>query len=227
MMKFRFMRRLRGLVYSDEMLARSRQGDDAEFTTLLPRDTMRTWDPFNRSLYVSSRVFMTHHLLGAHGDRALMAHSVEGRYPFLDRDVQEFLASAPPRLKTRWHSEKYLLRRAMRNRLPREVVRRRKKPFFAPVGIPFLGDSATDEIREVLTPGRLREFGYFDPKRVAQLIRQLEARKNTIATDKGDNLRFDRNVIERTMLGMALTFVVSTQLLEQMIRDGRFHSSVL
>jgi asparagine synthase (glutamine-hydrolysing) len=225
MMKFRFMRRLRDMVYSNEMLANSRRGDDAEFTTFLPRKTMDTWDPFNRSLYVSSRVFMTHHLLGAHGDRALMANSVEGRYPFLDRDVQEFLASVPPTIKTRWYSEKYLLRRAMRNRLPAEVIRRRKKPFLAPFGTPFVGDSATEEIREALSPGRLSEFGYFDPKRVAQLIRQLETQKKTIEADTGDHLRFNRSVIERTMLGMALTFVVSTQLLEQMIRDGRFHSS--
>ena len=222
MMKFRYMRSIRKLVYTDEMLSRADQCDDSEFTSYLPRETMQRWDLLNRSLYVSSRIFMSHHLLGAHGDRALMANSVEGRYPFLDRAVQELLATVPPKYKTRWCTEKYLLRRMMVGRLPKEVIRRRKQPFLAPFGTPFVGDSATEEIRELLSPNNLKAFGYFSPKKVVGLIAAVEAHKHTPASTRGDQLKFRRHVIEQTVRGMALTFVVSTQMLEHMLRSGQF-----
>jgi asparagine synthase (glutamine-hydrolysing) len=120
------------------MLARQRGLADAEFLDL-PRERMKRWDQYNRTLYISSRVFMTNHLLGAHSDRALMAHSVEGRYPFLDRTVQEFLGQVPPVLKGSWHTDKLLLRRAMARRLPQATLRTAKKPFLAPFGTQFVG----------------------------------------------------------------------------------------
>ena len=50
--------------------------------------------------------------LCSQGDRMLMAHSVEGRFPFLDHRVVEFANSLPPRLKLRGLTEKYILRKA-------------------------------------------------------------------------------------------------------------------
>jgi asparagine synthase (glutamine-hydrolysing) len=221
MAKFLYFRMVRELVYSDEMLARQRRLSDAEFIDL-PLDRMRRWDLLNRTLYLSSRILMTNHLLGSHGDRAVMANSVEGRHPFLDRSVQEFLGTVPPAIKTRVFSSKFLLRRAMEGRLPREVIRRRKKMFLAPFGTPFVGEDATDEIRDLLRPERIREFGYFDPEKVGRLVGRMEAVKDEIARDPGDNFRLRRHVIERTVQGMAMNFVVSTQMLEDMVRRGEF-----
>ncbi len=220
MMKFRYMRLVRAMVYTDDMLARSSRASDAEFTTALPLETIKTWDPLNRSLYISSRVFMAHHLLGAHGDRALMANSVEGRYPFLDRRVQELLAGVPPKFKTTWNTDKLLLRRAMAHRLPDEVIKRRKKPFLAPFGTPFVGDTATDLIRELMTPRMLKEYGFFDPAKVTTLTAAVEALDaQPVSSKPADPLKFTRSSIENTVHGMALTFVVSSQLLEYMTRD--------
>ncbi len=224
MMKFRYMRMLRAMLYTDDMLARSQQADDREFTTALPRETLKTLDPLNRSLYVSSRVFMANHLLGAHGDRALMANSVEGRYPFLDRRVQELLATVPPKFKTRWTTDKYLLRRAMADRLPDEVIKRRKKPFLAPFGTPFVGETATELIRDLLSPRMLREYGFFDPTKVQTMIASVEAQASRPMPSKPtDPLKFSRSSITDTIHGMAVTFVVSTQILEYIVR-GRFQT---
>jgi asparagine synthase (glutamine-hydrolysing) len=221
MAKFLYFRMVRELVYSDEMLARQGRLSDAEFIDL-PLDRMRRWDRLNRTLYLSSRIFMTNHLLASHGDRAVMAHSVEGRHPFLDRAVQEFLGTVPPTVKTHAFSSKFLLRRAMEGRLPREVIRRRKKMFLAPFGTPFVGQDATDEIRDLLRPEKIEEFGYFDPEKVGRLVGRIEAIKDEIATDPGDNFRLRRHVIERTVQGMAMNFVVTTQMLEDMVRRGEF-----
>ena len=221
MTKFLYFRLVRELVYSDAMLARQRGLSDAEFIQL-PRERLQRWDLLNRTLYISSRVFLSNHLLGSHGDRAAMAHSVEARHPFLDRAVQEFLGTVPTPLKARLTGNKCLLRRAMEGRLPRQVTRRRKKMFLAPFGTPFVGDDATDEIRELLRPERLREFGYFDPAKVGHVAARLRDIKASLAEDRGNGFRLSPCVIERTVLGMAMNFVVTTQLLEDQVRRGRF-----
>jgi asparagine synthase (glutamine-hydrolysing) len=223
MMLFHNWRALRRLTYSASMLERSERASDAELVEL-PRQRILGWDPLNRSLYVSSRIFLQGHLLATHGDRVLMANSVEGRYPFLDRTVQEFLARVPPSLKMAPNgflpTSKYLLRRAMRDRLPEEVLRRRKKMFLAPFGTPFVGLDAPEYARELLSERALRAYGYFDPLRVRAIAKELEGLKAGLGRDRGEHVRFGRRVWLRTLYGMALTFVLSTQLLESYVRDG-------
>jgi asparagine synthase (glutamine-hydrolysing) len=221
MMKFFYFRMLRDLVYSDDMLRRQQSHSDEELVDL-PRADMARWDQYSRTLYLSSRIFMTSHLLGSHGDRALMANSVEGRYPFLDRQVQEFLGRVRPDYKTRWYREKILLRRAMAGRLPGEVLRRQKKPFLAPFGTPFVGDDATEYIRHLLAPATIAKFGYFDPEKVAKVSQYLLGQKQAVAEDRGESMRSSRAATERVVSGMALTLVVTTQMLEDQVRSGKF-----
>jgi asparagine synthase (glutamine-hydrolysing) len=223
MMLFHNWRALRRLTYSAGMLERADRASDAELIDL-PRQRILRWDQLNRSLYVSSRVFLQGHLLATHGDRVLMANSVEGRYPFLDRTIQEFLARVPPSLKMAPNgllpTSKYLLRRAMRDRLPEEVVHRRKKMFLAPFGTPFVGFDAPEYVRELLSERALREYGYFDPLKVGAIAKEMESLKGELGKDRGEHVRFGRRVWLRTLYGMALTLVLSTQLLESYVRDG-------
>lgn len=212
MLQFFYWRRIRERVYSREMLERQASLSDVDFIAL-PREEMRRWDPLNRSLYVSSRIFMVGHLLGVHGDRALMTNSVEGRYPFLDRKVQEFLATVPPHLKTRPRTAKYLLRLAMKNHLPRETVNRRKKPFQAPIGTPFVGDDAPDYARELLDPRAIDDYGYFDAGKVRVIIDRLEKVKKSRGIAASQSHWSD---------SCALMFVLSTQVIENQLRQGRF-----
>ena len=83
-------------------------------------------------------------------------------------------------------------------------------------------DVSRDEIRELLRPERLREFGYFDPAKVARVAAHLHGIKASLAEDRGSGFRLTPRVIERTLLGMAMNFVVTTQLLEDQVRRGRF-----
>lgn len=224
MMKFLYFRMIRPMVYSRDMLRRQEGLDDSDLLDL-PRERMRPWDQYSRTLYLASRVFMTGHLLGSHGDRALMANSVEGRYPFLDRQVQEFLGTVPPHVKTRWHAEKYLLRKAMAGRLPESVIRRHKKPFLAPFGTPFIGKDAGEYIPDLLQPRAIRDFGYFDPAKVQRVVEYLTKAKDSIARETRDSMRPGKENVQRLVYGMALTFVASTQVLEDHIRQGRFEDT--
>ncbi len=66
-------------------------------------------------------------------DRMSMAVSLEARVPFLDHELVEFAAALPERFKMRRGRGKFILRRAMRGRLPRRVLTRRKQGFGMPV----------------------------------------------------------------------------------------------
>ena len=73
------------------------------------------------------------YLLSSQGDRMLMAHSVEGRFPFLDRDVVALADSLPAAYKLRVLDEKHVLKRVADGRSSRRRSSRRKKqPYRAP-----------------------------------------------------------------------------------------------
>ena len=74
--------------------------------------------PLGRAQYLEVKTFLQGYLLHSQGDRMLMAHSVEGRFPFLDHRIVEFAARLPDRLRLRVLREKYLLRRAVAPLLP-------------------------------------------------------------------------------------------------------------
>jgi asparagine synthase (glutamine-hydrolysing) len=76
-------------------------------------------------------------------DRMSMAHSVEVRPTFLDHRIIEFAATLPPELKIRGSKQKFLLKEAMRTRLPKAVLTRPKMGFDIP---------AHDWFRTILRP---------------------------------------------------------------------------
>jgi asparagine synthase (glutamine-hydrolysing) len=66
-------------------------------------------------------------------DRISMAHSLEVRPPFLDQRIVDFAASLPERFKLRGWNSKYVLRRLMKDKLPRSVLQRPKIGFDVPI----------------------------------------------------------------------------------------------
>lgn len=99
----------------------------------------------------------------------LMAHSVEGRFPFLDPNVVALAASLPPSHKLRGLDEKHVLKRASDGLVPPEIVRRTKQPYRAPDALSFAGDAAPEWAHDLLGERAVREAGVFDPVQVARL----------------------------------------------------------
>ena len=102
-------------------------------------------------------------------DRASMACSLEVRPPLLDRRVVELAARLPDRLKLRRLTTKYVLKRALRGRLPAEILTRKKKGFGVPFGRWFRAELAP-LLAEVLSPDVVRKQGLFRPEKVTRLI---------------------------------------------------------
>jgi asparagine synthase (glutamine-hydrolysing) len=69
-----------------------------ELETLIPDDFKR-WHPLNEAQYIEIKLLLAGYLLCSQGERMTMAHSVEGRYPFLDHRVAGFASRIDPKLK--------------------------------------------------------------------------------------------------------------------------------
>ena len=100
-----------------------------------------------------------------------MSTSLESRVPFLDHKLVEFAMGIPADLKVRNMSGKYLLRRAMSERVPREVLNRSKKGFPTPIR-PWLRNQLFDKVSAILTDGRMAERGIVRPDAVQRLLEE-------------------------------------------------------
>ncbi|MBN1908298.1 MAG: asparagine synthase (glutamine-hydrolyzing) [Pirellulales bacterium] len=156
------------------------------------------WRPFCQAQYLETVILLPGYLLASQGDRMAMAHSVEGRFPFLDHRVAELAGRVPPKLKMRGLTEKYLLKRACRDIVPEEVLNRTKQPYRAPDAKCFFdGEAAApDYVDELLSPERLAREGLFRPEAVQRLVQKARSGKLIGASDN-----------------MALVGILSTQIL--------------
>jgi asparagine synthase (glutamine-hydrolysing) len=89
-------------------------------------------------------------------DRASMMHSLEVRAPFLDVDLVDFVRRIPSNYKLRHGTTKYILKKALKDILPANILHRRKKGFGPPIGAWF--KSGALEIDDVRFPGLNGEF---------------------------------------------------------------------
>jgi asparagine synthase (glutamine-hydrolysing) len=112
-----------------------------------------------------------------YADRNSMAHSIEARLPFLDHRLVELCFSLPPETRIENGRTKALLRHALRDRIPAEVLARRDKIGFATPESEWLRDL----IPEVLSSPSFAERGYVRPERLAPLL-QANERGDVAAT---------------------------------------------
>lgn len=119
-----------------------------------------------RRSYIDYKLRLSDHLLTEHGDRMFFSHSVEGRHPFLDQKLLEFVATIPDKYKLHGVNEKYILKKAGEGIVPDEILKRKKFPFQAP-GMSSMINNTKD--MPFLSDSMIRKYGVFDPARVQQL----------------------------------------------------------
>ncbi len=153
------------------------------------------WSPLARAQHLEIDIFLSHYLLSSQGDRMGMAHSIEGRFPFLDFRLTEFCNRLDPRLKLRVLAEKRLLKAAAEPWLPELIRGRVKRPYRAPVHRSFFHEGAPDYVRELLGPRALKDSALFRLAPVAQLVAKMSKGAPVGETDD-----------------MALAGILSTQL---------------
>ena len=194
--------------YADATVASLHQNPPPDILESLP-SRFSSWDPLAQAQYLEVTTLLSPYLISSQGDRMLMAHSVEGRFPFLDPEVVDFCNSLPDDYKLRILDEKHILKKMADGKLPNQIIRRQKQPYRAPDAISFVGRNAPDYVGEMLSEETLAEAGVFNVARVRLLYDKCVKRGSesnvSSAFSNTDN--------------MALVGILSTQLLhDQYIR---------
>jgi asparagine synthase (glutamine-hydrolysing) len=131
--------------------------------------------PVNQSLYLWAKAVLPSYVLAVLGDRMEMAHSVEGRLPFLDHHVVELVRDLPVSQKIRGVTEKYVLREAARPVLTATVYGRHKHPFLAPPAALSPGERLYELVQETLRGPALASLPFYDRAQVIALLDGLPA----------------------------------------------------
>jgi asparagine synthase (glutamine-hydrolysing) len=189
----------------------------AALLTSLPPGFER-WTHLARDQYLEVRTLLSSYLLSSQGDRMLMAHSVEGRFPYLDREVTALADSLPDGYKLAGLDEKYVLKCVARDLLPADILTRKKQPYRAPDALSFVGLDAPAWVAEAMSERALARAGVFDPGVAGQLYRKCLGRRDESQFSNTDN--------------MAMVGILSTQLLHESfvasgvraVRPATFHT---
>jgi asparagine synthase (glutamine-hydrolysing) len=122
----------------------------------------------DRLLLLNLRTYLLDDLLPK-VDRMAMAHALEVRSPFLDTALVELAMRLPPSTKLRGFSLKRVLKTAMSDVLPPQVLRRRKHGFGLPLDKWFRNE-LSGYVQSRLLPGSARLRSYLQPDAVDQMV---------------------------------------------------------
>src|SRR5438874_6650879 len=116
-------------------------------------------------------------------DQMSMAASIESRVPYLDHELVEHVAAIPGRFKLRGWQTKAVLRAALRDLVPRQILTRGKMGFPVPVG-KWLRGPFWPIVEEFVLGPRALDRGLFKP----DTLRRLAEEHRTGAREHGDRL---------------------------------------
>ena len=140
----------------------------------LPKNYLQ-WSALAQAQYLEIRTFLSPYLLSSQSDRMSMAHSVEGRFPFLDHRLVEFCSALPSDVKLRGLTEKWLLKKYGRKLVPKEIWQRNKRPYRAPVYRSFFSGESPEYLKELLSEEKINQFGFFRTDRVKHLLKKASS----------------------------------------------------
>jgi len=141
-----------------------------QFLNHLDFNQLNGINPVHAAMYSLSKSMMPNYVLMTLGDRMEMAHSLEGRVPFLDHQVVEFVKQLPIELKIHQMQEKYILREAIRPFVIEEVYKRQKHPFLAPPSVLDPKAKFYQLVQDTLRGQLIKDVPFFDYKKVCLFL---------------------------------------------------------
>jgi hypothetical protein len=132
--------------------------------------------------YFSIKRTLLNILLKVFGDRSEMAHSVEGRTPFLDHYLVDYVNHLPTNIKLKLINgkliEKYILKEVARPYITAEVYQREKHPFLAPPTFLNRNSKIYQYIQEILNSRDMKDLEHiFNIEQIRKNLKQLQLRQ--------------------------------------------------
>jgi asparagine synthase (glutamine-hydrolysing) len=124
----------------------------------------------NKLLYLDTRVMLPDNLL-LFNDKMTMAHSIENRVPFLDKDLVAFVESLPRHFKLRGKTRKYLEKKAALKWLPESVINRKKRGFETPI-VDWFRDELYGELTGMFSESDSLSTRYFNKDALMWILDQ-------------------------------------------------------
>ena len=157
---------------------------------VLPADAddavLACWEPYRQAVegldelgglqYLEVRSSLPDELL-MYGDKLSMTHGLEGRVPFLDRAVVEYVQRLGPRFKVRTGQRKWLHRRVCRRFLPEKIIRRKKRGFAVNVVDAWFHEAAAGRMEARLLDESSGLYHYLNPRAVRRLLDEHRAKR--------------------------------------------------
>ena len=138
-------------------------------------DAMEGCDPLDRISAIDIRTYFIADLM-VKNDRTFMAHSIEGRFPYMDRILLEFAQTIPPGLRIKGLKRRHMQKQAMKRLMPKPIQNRGNFGLEMPHSTWF-----TSELRDFaegwLTRDRIAALGFIDPDVALKLWSEHQQRK--------------------------------------------------
>ncbi len=138
------------------------------------------WDPLAQAQYIEITTLLSTYLISSQGDRMLMAHSVEGRFPFLDVDFMQFCNELPAEYKLAFLEEKRILKKVAVGLIPEAIIHRKKQPYRAPDASCFLSQDTPAYVQELFSERVLKTTGIFNPEAVRGLFNKCISKRDKV-----------------------------------------------
>lgn len=176
---------------------------------ILPNN-FHSWTILQKNQFLEMKSLLSGYLLSSQGDRMSLAHSVEGRYPFLDHRIVEKVFYYKDSFKLNKLFQKYLLKETFKEKIPTSIINRPKLPYQAPdLKSFFRNGKPTDNAGYFLSNKIISDYGIFDEKIVSRLLNKFKIR--TL-----DQIGYRDN--------MVITFILSTQIVKYWINNPQIIS---
>ena len=166
--------KMHALLATDFLAAyKGHDGSRSCFNDIDVRGQLAGRDPLHQSLYLWAKTRLPNYILTMLGDRMEMAHSIEGRVPFLDHRLVEMMRAQPITQKIRGTTQKYVLREAVRDVITETVYRRPKHPFLSPPLTLNPRGRFGVLLQDMLRGSVLASMPFFDQKKVVGVLDSL------------------------------------------------------
>lgn len=125
---------------------------------------------FNSSI-LWSKICMSNYILNALGDKLEMAHTIEGRVPFLDREFFDFAKTIPIDQKINGGNEKFILKEAMKPFLTECIYNKQKHPFVSPPLFNWKNSVPVYEhLMDIINSSAMTHSEVFDKQKMIKMV---------------------------------------------------------